>query len=82
MSESHKLDKLVFTGNNYFCNASTRPECIRFMSKKFPDSNICCLYCEGDTVERCIEHNKRIGKKVKPCSVYDIGLDEYCEFSV
>lgn len=75
-------EKLQFTGNNYFCGAKKRPDCIRFESKKYPGSNTCCLYCEGETIEKCIKHNKEIGNKTKPCTVHDISMDEYCEFSI
>lgn len=69
-------EKLKFTGNNYFCNAKLRPDCLKAKSSK-SGNNICCLYC--DKTEECIIKNK---SKIKPCSVSDIGLDEYCEFSV
>ena len=82
MSEHKKVDKLTFTGNNYFCSAKYRPECIRSVSKNHPESNLCCLYCEGTTIEKCIEHNKKLNIKVKPCNTYDIGLDEFCEYSI
>lgn len=73
---NHKKEKLVFTGSNYFCNASLRPDCLKAKSHK-SGNNICCLYC--DITEECISKNQ---SKVKPCMVKDIGLDEYCEFSV
>jgi hypothetical protein len=65
-----------FTGNNYFCGASRRPDCLKAVSHK-SGNNICCLYC--DITAKCIDENK---SKVKPCTTKDIGFDEYCEFSV
>ena len=75
-------EKLQFTGNNYFCGAKKRPECVRFESKQNPGANVCCLYCEGETIERCIEHNRKLGLKIKPCTADIISPDEYCELSI
>jgi len=67
---------LTYTAGNYFCSAQFRPDCLKAKSSK-SGNNLCCLYC--DIVSECKTKNK---SKIKPCNVTDIGMDEYCEFSI
>ena len=74
--------KAKTVGDNLFCSATLRPDCIRNRAtwnslKEDINTNLCCLHCTE--ISKCQSQNR---SKVKPCTIKVCSFDDVCEFSI